>query len=144
MQKNVLLVWLLVITLPNEIFSQSIIYGFPSVERSLKSGDVVIVNLPPHRDGRLPDSDQLLLITRLLNNHPNLQFRIELHIFFETPDFNLAYSERLARNLIEYLEAKAGQKNYKVIGLGSNSPIFLKEDDPIYLKMNTRLQILIN
>lgn len=74
-----------------------------------------------------------------------MQFRIELHTFFETSDFNLVYSERLAQSLTKYLISKVAQKNYEAIGLGSSSPIFLKEDDePIYLKMNTRLQIRVN
>jgi len=134
---------LLLMTL-SKCLSQSIIYGFPPTEKTLKKNDIILLNLPPHQDGRFRDSHQLLEIVDIINKYPDLKFKIEINVILETEDFNQAYSKSLARSLIKYLDKRIGEKNYEAVGLGGSNPIFLDERSPIYQKMNTRLQILLD
>lgn len=139
--RTILLLVAVLTMMSSKTYGQSVIYGFPQTEKQIAKADILLINIPSHQDGRFRDSQQMLNIIDLVNKNPTLQFRIEINIFLESRDFDLAYSKSLAQSLTKYLDKKATQKNYEIAGLGRDNPIFLNEQHPLYQKMNMRIQI---
>jgi hypothetical protein len=126
------------------LFSQNIYYGYPSSSIELSKGDVIILNLPEHIDGRFKDSKELDDLIKLVNDNNNLFFRIEINIFWGSKEYSNDYSNILCNNLKKILNINCTSNNYEIISNGANKPLIKDENDKEkYIKMNTRMDIII-
>jgi len=141
MKLNIILVIFLFTKL--HLYSQNIYYGYPVNKNNLKTGDIIIINVPENINGRFTKSVELDKLVEFLYSKPNLNFKIELNIFYGSSMLNMDYSEHLSDNLKEVLEMKTELNNCQFKFNGSKNPIFLDKKSLNYKLFNTRIEILI-
>ncbi len=123
-------------------YSQNIYYGYPENTDALKKGDIIILNIPEHINGRYNKSKELdRLINFLCLNKHNI-YKIEINLFWGTAELNVNYTKSLCNNLKELLDEKS-IKNYKIKFNGNSKPIFLDKSSKSYKLYNTRLEIIV-
>lgn len=123
---------------------QSIYYGYPSA-KELKKGDLIIVSLPEHLHMRFYETVQTASLYQFLKDNKKNKFNILIHLFLDSPEYDLSVSEHLKKSLEGMLVEKCQQCNFSVTAKGRSSPIFLQEQDtsPLFRKMNTRMEIIV-
>lgn len=120
-------------------YTQNINYGLPSVKKELYTGDLIIVNIPVHVDGRFKRSIELDDLRAFLQFHSEVTFTLSVHIFGGSPEFCLGYSEFLSNDLEKQLNCK----NVTIEGKGNEYPLFLDENSVRYFILNSRVEIII-
>jgi transcriptional regulator with XRE-family HTH domain len=126
----------------NTVFSQFVYYGIPT-QNNFSDGDKIIMNVPPHIDGRFEQSYQLEELIQLLNSSPNYIFEIEINDFRGTEELCQKYSEALSRSLDGVFKVKSKYLNYQLFANGSTKPIFYSENKIEFFMLNRRLEIII-
>jgi hypothetical protein len=72
-----------------------------------------------------------------------MHFTIEIHVYVDNLEYDMKLSEHLKRSLIEMLAPNTGNINYGILAKGSAIPIFTKNENTLFKKFNTRLQVLV-
>lgn len=122
-------------------YSQNVYYGYPRQDIQLESGDLIILNIPTHRDWYfLPDGSVSELVD-FLNRDTTFFFTIKLYYFWGSPDFRNDYAKFIRGNLKEYLLMKNVPANYEIIDCDNNETIFFDEKSAYYKMANTRMEI---
>jgi hypothetical protein len=124
--------------------SQSVYYGYPN-GKELKKGDIIIVSLPEHIHMRFQETEQTLALYQFLTANQGKKFIVSIHLYIDSPEYDLSVSKHLKKSLDEMLAVKCSQCNVSVVAKGRSTPIFSqeKETTSLYRKMNTRMEILI-
>lgn len=123
---------------------QSVYYGYPN-SKELNKGDLIIVSLPEHLHMRFVEADEMGSLYEFLEKNKLNRFNILIHLFLDSPEYDLSVSEHLKKNLEGMLIQRCRDCNFSVIPKGQSSPVFLRdqESSSLYRKMNTRMEILI-
>lgn len=134
-----LLMYVLLTLLPLVGYAQSVSYGLPILENELHEGDLIILNIPPHIDGRIKLSRELDKLKLFVEHHEGKIFSLEVYIFGGTSKFCLAHSKFLSRSLSKRLNVG----NVKFTGRGDERPILDSKSSPMYFSMNTRIELTV-
>ena len=123
--------------------SQSVYYGYPRNNVQLNCGDLILLNIPAHRDWYfLPDGGVSELVDFLSRDTTNF-FTIKLYYFWGSLEFRNAYVKFIGNCLNDYLLMKNVPLNYEIIDC-DNKDVILSNKNSVYYKMaNTRMEIYV-
>ena len=124
-------------------YCQNVYYGYPRQDVQLESGDLILLNIPTHRDWYFPPDGSVSELVDFLNRDTTLFFTIKIYYFWGSPDFRNDYAKFIRENLKEYLLMKNVSANYKIIDCDNNETIFSNEKSAYYKMANTRMEIHI-
>jgi len=141
MRSGVIILLLILLSITSSS-SQKVHYGYPAA-RKITKGDIIILSVPKYLHARLEEDEDILELTEFINNNSVFAFKISISFFFETEDFDMKFSKRLADSLLGILEKRCRSSKTEVLEIGQNDPIFLNKESPLFSKMNTRLEIRI-
>ena len=126
------------------LYSQNIYYQYPNSSMKLESGDKIIRNIPAYKDRFFIQGDEINNLVEFLSEDTNVNYKIEIHFFGGSDEFDIDYSCYIGRNLDFYLSSERNIHNYKVVGIGNRYPIFFNKDDiKKYNIANTRMEIIV-
>lgn len=120
-------------------YSQNVSFGIPSIEKELQTGELIILNVPNHVDGRFKASVELDNLRAFLQLHSKLTFVLTIHIFGGNSEFCLDYSKFLSRDLKRLLNCN----NVVIEGKGNGVPLLLDKKSPRYFNINSRIELVV-
>ncbi|HEY5746067.1 MAG TPA: hypothetical protein VIU12_08330 [Chryseolinea sp.] len=130
-------------TVPSTVFSQSIYFGYPGEGQKLKKGDLIILNVPKNLHGRFEETEQITSLVKFIDSNSSVEIKIALNVFLESAEYDKDLSESLAESLQKILDKQCKKMTYSLIAEGRSNPLFLSKESPLFRKMNTRMEILI-
>lgn len=139
--KNFLFVTILFF-LYTSISAQNVFYGYPSNKENLSSGSVIVMSGPPHVDARFTQSKMLDEFIEYFSNDFDHKYRIEVNIFYGSPEASAKYSENLCL-MLQGIFDRHEVKGFTIVSKGSSNPIYLDKNSKLYKRYNTRMEIHI-
>ncbi len=124
-------------------YSQYVYLGYPLSSETIKQGDLIIINIPEHIDGKFNNSKELERLIKFVNKSYVFFYNIEINTFYGTSYFSLEYSKSLSVDLEYIFKEKCKKSKYKIKSNGAKNPIVVDKDSPYYKTINTRIEILI-
>lgn len=109
------------------------------MNKELHEGDLIIINIPTHVDGRFEQSVELTELKKFFKAHSGANFILYMHIFGGSTEYCQDYSEFLSKDLRGQLNCE----NVTIEGKGSAAPLFRDKESPLYISLNSRIEILV-
>ncbi|MDF2833928.1 hypothetical protein [Chryseobacterium indoltheticum] len=114
-------------------FGQNIRYGYVD---SLKTGDLVVIDMLQNRDGRFFNNDELIKFKKFTESSDG-KVKIYINYFLGNSKLNKAYSDALKKSLHKYIN----NSNIEIISMGDTNPIICDKNNKYFRNNNTRLEI---
>lgn len=136
---------LAVLLISTSCCAQRIYYGYPIPNYTPNKGDRIILNIPDNMDSRFLSSSRLESLVEFIKKHNHLHLKIYINVFYGSTEYSKDYSQRLCGDLNKILSERTKHSEYSIVANGREMPIFLdKSDQDNYMKMNTRMEIVID
>lgn len=140
--RNILIVCALFV-LTMTAHAQYVYYGYPRPDAHLYSGVLIVANIPLNVDGRFKPEGDIRELINFLNRDTTHVYEISLYLFGGNRDWREAYVNSLAEEMLWYLNEAPVISRYSVDCSHFDRAIFLDADDPRYIMINTRMEILV-
>ena len=122
--------------------SQNVYYGYPRDNVQLNSGDLILLNIPAHRDWYFLPDGGISELADFLSRDTTHFFTIKLYYFWGSLEFRNDYVKFIGKCLNDYLLMENVPLNYEINC--DNKDVILSNQDSVYYRMaNTRMEIYV-